>query len=92
MDGLLRRLNHSGRKHSSLLDLFQQRIDVFAAGKWACEDVGGRDRILDGEIDAHSPDWGHGVRRITDRDQARTPPPFEPVERDGKQLDLVPFP
>jgi hypothetical protein len=53
---LLHALNHAGRKHSAVLDLRQQRIDVTALRKRSGKDVRGRDGILDRKVDPHSAD------------------------------------
>ena len=68
----------------------QQRIDVLAARERSGEDVGGRDGVLDREIDADPADRRHRMGRIADRQQAGPPPARQPVERDREQLHLIP--
>jgi hypothetical protein len=79
----LRALDDLGRKHAPLLHFLQERIDILTPRERRRENVRGSDSVLDREIDADSSDRRHGVRRITDRKQAGTPPSLEPVERDG---------
>ena len=92
-DAILRRLlaglDHARRKQPALLHLVQQRIDVFAARQRPGENVGGRDRVLDGEIDADPADRRHGVGGIADRQQARPVPACQPVELDGQQVKIA---
>jgi len=68
----------------------EQRIDILPGGERRGEDVRGRDRVLDGEIDADAAHWRHGMGGIADREQPGARPAFEPVERDREQLHLVP--
>ena len=53
------------------------------------QDVRGRDRILDREIDADAADRRHGVRGIADAEHAGPPPGLQAVDADGQQLQIV---
>ena len=55
----------------------------------AGEDVGGRDRVLDREVDADPADRRHGVGGIADREQAGPLPAGQPVERDRSADGVV---
>ena len=54
------------------------------------ETVRGRNRILDGEVDPHTPDRRHGVRGVADAQHAGPPPALQAVDRDGQELDVLP--
>ena len=62
-----------------------------AARERAGEDVGGGDRVLDGEVDADAADRRHRVRRIADRQQPGPVPAGQPVERDAEQVEVLEF-
>src|SRR6266436_6641917 len=57
LDQHLSILNPSCRQLSPLLDLFEHVMADGAIANGSREDVGGCDRILDREIDAHASDW-----------------------------------
>ena len=89
---LLRALDDAGREQSPILHLVEQWIDILAARQRAGKDVRGRDRILDGEIDADPADRRHGVGGIADREQPGPMPARQPVQLHGQQMkvgDLV---
>ena len=46
----------------------------------ADQDVGGGDRVLDGEVDADAADRRHRVRRVADAEQAGLAPALQPVD------------
>ena len=54
------------------------------------EHIGGCHRILDRQVDADAGDWRHGVCRIADAQEARSPPALEAIDLDGKHADVVP--
>jgi hypothetical protein len=81
VDCLLRRLHDPRRQHSPVLHFVEQRIDVFAAGKRPCEDVGRCDGILDRKIDAHAADRRHCMCSISDGEEPRPPPAAKAIER-----------
>ena len=54
------------------------------------EDVGGFDRILDGVVDADSPDRRHDMGGVADQEQARLVPGGDAAGFDGEHYDLLP--
>ena len=48
-----------------------------------CEEVGGRDRVLDGQVDADAADRRHGVRGVADAEEPGPVPARQPVHADG---------
>ena len=77
-------------KHPPLLHLLSSGSTFSPRGERAGEDVRGRDRVLDGQVDADPADRRHGVRGVADREQAGPPPACQPVERHRQQFDLIP--
>jgi len=84
VDESLRALDDLCRKHSPLLNLLQQRVDVFSARQRSGKDVGCGDGVLDREVDPDSADRRHGMGRIADREEAWPPPARQSVQRDRK--------
>ena len=72
--GFLHALHDARRKLAPALHLLEQGIHILAASERPRENVRRGDRVLDGEVDADASHRRHGVRRITDREQAGTPP------------------
>ena len=83
------RLDDPRREQPPLLHLVKQRIDILAARQRPGEDVGGRDRVLDREVDADAADRRHGVRGIADREQPGPVPAGQPVELHGQQVQVA---
>ena len=67
-------LSQKGRQLAPDLNLMEVSFGE-AIFQYRCgQQVRGGDRVLDGEIDADAADRGHGMRGITDAQQARTMP------------------
>ena len=54
------------------------------------QDIGGRDGVLNREIDADAADRRHGVGRIADAEQPGPVPLLQTVDLDRQQLHVVP--
>ena len=52
--------------------------------------IGTRDCVLNREIDTDPANRRHHMGSIPDAEQSRLVPPFEPFDRHGQQLDVVP--
>ena len=59
---------------AAVLDGGEVGLGEAALAQGAGQEVGGRDRVLDGEVDADAADRRHGVRRVADAQQARAVP------------------
>src|SRR5579863_9961891 len=55
------------------------------------QNVGRHYRVLDGIIDADTPDWRHDMGRITDQEQARTIPARDAAGLHSQHRNLLPF-
>ena len=54
------------------------------------QQVGGRDRVLNCEIDAHAANGGHRVRRVSDAKQAVPMPLGKVIDPDREEFEIVP--
>src|SRR5260221_6863596 len=91
LDQQLHALDEARRRLAPTLHLIERLVaDVAAAAQARHQDVGGGDRILDGEVDADAADRRHGVRRVADAQEARPVPAAQAVDSDGEQLDVAP--
>lgn len=79
----LKSLGDAGGKFAALAHFVEHLVEgvytmlaigVGMRGENGCEDVGGGDGILNGEVDADSPDGRHGVRGIADAKKAGARP------------------
>ena len=61
-----------------------------AVAERAGEQVGRGNRVLHGDIDAHTADRRHRVRSIADADQPGPPPFSQSVDTDAEELDAIP--
>ena len=86
----LERLGAANGLFAVVLDLLQmmqrERVGLEGFG----EDVGGGDRVLQGDVDADAADGRHGVRGVADAEQTRRGPSFEMIDLHGEEFDLVP--
>ena len=74
LDENLQPLSHAGGKLAAGLD-FAQRIDAdWLSAQARGENIGGRDRVLNREVDSHPSDRRHRMRRIADAEQPGTKP------------------
>ena len=81
LDEHLQPLRQAGRELAPALHL-AQRVGPDAAGpQRGGEEVGRRDRVLDGEVDADAADGRHGVGRVPDAQQAGPIPPPQAIDR-----------
>ena len=67
----LHRLHHLGRPFAPRLHLGKQLAGHAPLAQRLPENIGGGDRVLNGEIDADAADRRHGVGRIADAEQPR---------------------
>src|SRR5271166_1317008 len=78
----LQALRHAGRKLAPSLDLAQS-VDAnrsFAQSRG--EDIRGRDRVLNREVDSHLSDWRHRMRRIADAQKSGAAPRPQAIDGD----------
>ena len=86
-------LDALGAEHgfsAALLDPLEVVVGEGVGAEGAGEDVGGGDRVLQGDVDADAADRGHGVGGVADAEQAGGGPVFEAIDLDGEEFDLVP--
>ena len=88
---LLPRLNEARGQQASLLHLTEQRIHVLAPREGTGKNVCRRHGILDRKIDADPADRRHGMRSVSDREQAWLVPSHQPVELDGEKVQIGDF-
>jgi hypothetical protein len=53
------------------------------------ENIGGGDRVLNGEVDADATDRRHRMRGVADAQKPRLVPKRQPVDRDGQELHVI---
>jgi len=87
----LNRLSHAGGKFAAGLDFLEVEIGGGSCGQNGSENICGGDGVLNGEIDADSPDGGHGVGGIADAEQAAAGPLAQAIDGHGEQLDVAPI-
>src|SRR5690606_17530949 len=58
--------------------------------QWLPEDIGCRDGILNGEVDAHAANGRHGMGSVADEQESRLVPLPQPVDADAEQLHIIP--
>lgn len=90
LDEDLQRLHHSRRPFPPRLHLVQQLDRHRPVPRRQSEDVGGGDRILNGEIDTHAAHRRHGVGGIADAQQTRAIPALQPVHPYRQEFQIVP--
>jgi hypothetical protein len=90
LDGELQLLRKAHRQGRALLDGLKIVVRYCAAVKRAGEPVGGGNRILHRHIYSHAADRRHRVGHIADADQPRPPPFSQSIDRDAKELDVIP--
>jgi hypothetical protein len=83
-------LSSSSRKLTAALHQVQISFRYFTLGEFRSEQVGGGNRVLHGQIDSDTTNRRHGVRRISDTNQAGTIPTQKSIDGDGEEADLFP--
>src|SRR5260370_1109124 len=60
-------------------------------GQWSGKNIGGGDRILNRQIDAHAANRRHRMGRVADAKQSWAPPTLEAIHYHREQLNLLPI-
>jgi hypothetical protein len=87
----LNALNDPRRQFAALLYSFKIRDTQVVRQESRHENIGGCNSVLNGEIDAYSPDRRHRMGGIADADKARAIPCFKPVDGNREQFEQVPI-
>lgn len=90
MSKRLNSLRDARGEFTATLDSREIVLAEIAAQQRFGEDVGGGDRILNGEIDSDSAGGRHGMGSVADAEQSRSMPSAKAVDLDREQLDLIP--
>ena len=90
LDEDLELLGRTGREIAPSLDLVQVLQRHRAAAQARGQNVGGRDRILDGKVHTDAADRRHCMIGIADAEQAGPGPFLDTIDRHGEKLDVVP--
>src|SRR5712664_3935625 len=59
--------------------------------QWSGKNIGGGDRILNRQIDAHAANRRHRMGRVADAKQSWAPPTLEAIHYHREQLNLLPI-
>ena len=95
-------LSHAGGKFAAGLDMMQLGVGAIGrtwnmgivgvdGGQSGDENICGGDSVLNGEIDADSPDGGHGVGGVANAEEAAAGPVAQAIDGDREQLDVAPL-
>ena len=84
LDQCLHALREPGGEGTAALDFGKIVCAEDALAKGSHQNIGRRDRVLNGKIDPHPPNGGHGVSRIADAHQAGAMPLPQAIHPDGQ--------
>ena len=87
----LEKLRGARGELAALLNAGQRSLGYAALAQRIGQQVRGRDRILDCQIDADPAHWRHRVRCVTNAQQTRPMPLPQPIDLHRQQLDLIPI-
>ena len=87
---LLHALREAGREFAAMLDTRQIANADGAFPEGFGKNIGGRDSVLNGQIDSYTADRRHGVCCVADTNEARPIPLAQAVDLDGEELHVVP--
>jgi hypothetical protein len=90
VDEDLEGLSDAGGEFAAMLDVREGEFGDDPGGQDGCEDAGGSNGVLNGEVDADAADGGHGVGGVADAEEAGEVPAGEAIDLDGEEFDLGP--
>src|SRR5699024_5107069 len=89
LHGALEQLDHDGRQEPSATYTCQVARGDGAFHQGSGQKIGGRDGVLDGQVDPHTTDRGHRMGCVADAQQPVKVPAAQPVQPHVQVFDLV---
>jgi hypothetical protein len=83
LDNCLHALREACRKGAATLYFCEMVAARRAFAKWFCQHVGCGHGVLNGQVDTHASDWGHGMGRIADAQQTGPMPLPQAIRPNG---------
>src|SRR5712664_3157602 len=91
LDCNLHPLCRAGGKFAAPLHASEFVVIRRSRAQWSGKNIGGGDRILNRQTDAHAPNRRHRMGRIADAKQSWPPPTLEAIHYHREQLNLLPI-